>query len=153
MYEARQGVRGYPHEQMSRSLYAKPKGAAQKSRQKSRQESRQRRRYHTTPTVPRHRLRAILRPLSPTPPSGHPYAGKSLAALSGYGTLADRSAVSFAIAFYSILYTTAQNTAFYSIWPCDHRGDDGGHGPLRCLMGHHGVPVTAHVSQLVRSTQ
>ena len=49
--------------------------------------------------------------------------------------------------------STAQNTAFYSIWPCDHRGDDGGHGPLRCLMGHNGVPMTAHVSQLVRSTQ
>ena len=42
------------------------------------------------------------RQYSPTSPTGQRYAGKSLAAPSGYGTLADRTAVSFAIAFYSM---------------------------------------------------
>ena len=37
---------------------------------------------------------------------GHRYTGKALAARSGYGTLADRTAVPLAKAFYSILSFT-----------------------------------------------
>ena len=44
------------------------------------------------PTPSPRRLRAIHRPHSPAPPSGHCYAGKALAARSGSGTLADRKA-------------------------------------------------------------
>ena len=62
------------------------------------------------PPFPR-RLRAIHRQCSPTSPTGQRYAGKSLAAPSGYGTLADRTAVSFAIAFYSILYNLMRSDA------------------------------------------
>ena len=49
----------------------------------------------TPPPSPR-RLRAILRPHSPAPPTGHCYAGKALAARSGSGTLADRKAIPLA---------------------------------------------------------
>ena len=49
----------------------------------------------TPPPSPR-RLRAILRPHSPAPPTGHCYAGKTLAARSGSGTLADRKAIPLA---------------------------------------------------------
>jgi hypothetical protein len=40
----------------------------------------------------------------PAPPTGHCYTGKSLAARSGYGTHADRTAIPLAVALYSMLF-------------------------------------------------